>query len=33
MQRFSSQEETDKVLTDYAKIVEGETGIKLFQNI
>lgn len=31
MQRFASQKEADKVLADFGKLVEGNTGINLFK--
>lgn len=33
MEQFSSQEKTDEVLADFGKIVEKETGIKIFQDM
>src|SRR5699024_654138 len=31
MQRFTSQSETDKVIADFAKIVNDNTGVKFFK--
>ena len=32
MQRFSSQEETDKVIVDFAKLVKDNTGVEFFKD-
>lgn len=31
MQRFASQSETDKVISDFAKLVKDNTGVKFFK--